>query len=323
MPLSLAGRFTLLAAIFIFMKVPYRLGAAEIKDFEIQYIADASSALVSFEAGAIDLMSIPAEMVASIQDSGNFNTARCTPKHTAIIALNNTVKPLDNKLVRQALSYACDKEAMALVAYEGQATIARLQANTDCFGVDFSEAPDISYNPEKAKELLAEAGYPDGINFADFGIHMDVIAGGYHEKIAQVFQKNLADIGCQIELVSTEIPDEKASTGDYAILNEGLSYRADFSYSKRHYGTLNGNVNWSRMEDEYVNEMFQKGDLETDPEKRKEIYRELIAYIVDYCPSIPIFHKSSVYGWAKDIDGVQIFGDSARPYYVYEWKWAN
>jgi len=152
---------------------------------------------------------------------------------------------------------------------------------------------------------------------------MDVIAGGYHEKIAQVFQKNLADIGCQIELVSTEIPDEKAASGDYAILNEGMSYRTDFSYNKKHYGTIGGSENWFRMEDEYVNEMFQKGDLETDPEKRKEIYRELIAYIVDYCPNIPIFHKSSVYGWSKDIDGVQIYSDSSRPYYVYEWKWAN
>ena len=303
-------------------KEDYRLGAAEIKDFEIQYVADASSALVSFEAGALDLMAIPAEMVTSIQDSGKFNTERSTPMHTAIIALNNTVAPLDNKLVRQALSYACNKEAMVMVAYEGQADVARLQANTNCFGVDFSEAPDISYNPEKAKELLAEAGYPDGLNFADFGIHMDVIAGGYHEKIAQVFQQNLADIGVTLELVSTEIPDEKAASGDYAILNEGMSYRADFSYNKRHYGSIDGYTNWFRMEDEYVNEMFIKGDLETDPEKRKDIYRELIAYIVDYCPNIPVFHKSSVYGWSKDIDGVQIYDNSARPYFVYEWKWA-
>lgn len=298
----------------------YRLGAAKVKDLEIRYVGDDSSALVSFEAGAIDVMSIPSAMVESIKSNPKFDTQNSTPKHTAIIALNTTVAPLDNKLVRQALSYAANKEAMVEVAYEGLAVVARLQAGLNSFGVDFSDSPDISYNPEKAKELLAQAGYPNGINFTELGIHMDVIAGGYHEKIAQVFQQNLSDIGCQIELVSTEIPDEKADTGDFVIMNEGLSYRADFSYNKMQY-TTGGSTNWSQMSDPYVDEMFAKGDVETDPNVRKDIYRELIAYLVDYCPSIPIFHKSSCYGWNAELEGVQIYDDSARPWFAYEWSW--
>lgn len=298
----------------------YRLGVAKVKDLEIRYVGDDSSALVSFEAGAIDVMAIPSAMVESIKSNSKFGTQNSTPKHTAIIALNTTVAPLDNKLVRQALSYAVDKQAMVEVAYEGLAEVARLQAGLNSFGVDFSEAPDISYNPEKAKALLAQAGYPDGINFTEMGIHMDVIAGGYHEKIAQVFQQNLSDIGCQIELISTEIPDEKADAGDFVIMNEGLSYRADFSYNKMQY-TTGGSTNWSQMSDPYVDEMFAKGDKETNPEKRKEIYRELIAYLVDYCPSIPIFHKSSCYGWNAELEGVQIYDDASRPWFAYEWNW--
>ncbi|MBQ1484776.1 MAG: ABC transporter substrate-binding protein [Firmicutes bacterium] len=300
----------------------YRKGAPDIKDIEIKYISDSSSALVSFESGAIDFMEIPSESVESIQSNDKYNTEYSQMMHTAIIALNTTVPPLDNKLVRQALTYGTDKENIIKIAYSGMAEVARIQAGTNCFGVDFSKATDFSYNPEKAKELLAEAGFPNGLDFADYGIHMDVIAGGYHEKVAQVWQKNMEDIGVKIELISTESPDEKADAGDYAIMNEGLSYRADFSFNKRHY-TTGGSTNWSRISDPYIDEMFAKGDVETDPEKRKEIYRDLVAYIVDLCPSIPYMHRNKCYAWPKDIEIDQLYNDANRPYVCYEWHWAE
>ena len=170
-------------------------------------------------------MDVVPSMVGTLLENPNFNHDLRQPLNTSVISVNTTVPPLDNKLVRQALTYACDKQSMIDIAYEGYAVPARLQANTNCFGVDFSDATDFSYNPEKAKELLAEAGYPDGFDFADFGITMDVLGGSFHEKIAQVFQQNLADIGVKLELRNTATPDEDAQSGNFALMNQGLSYR--------------------------------------------------------------------------------------------------
>lgn len=299
----------------------YRLEPAAIKDVELRYISDASSAVIALEAGEVHFMDVVPSMVGTLLENPNFNHDLRQPLNTSVISVNTTVPPLDNKLVRQALTYACDKQSMIDIAYEGYAVPARLQANTNCFGVDFSDATDFSYNPEKAKELLAEAGYPDGFDFADFGITMDVLGGSFHEKIAQVFQQNLADIGVKLELRNTATPDEDAQSGNFALMNQGLSYRADFSYNVCHYGTVGlGGNNFSQMSDPWVDEMFKKGELETDPEKRKAIYKELIEYLVDYCPSIPIFHRQMIYVWAKDLNAVA-HDSTVHPYYIYEWSW--
>jgi len=306
---------------FLVANEDYRTGAPAIKNAEIRYISDSASAAVSFEAGEITIMDVPIAQAQVLIDSGKYNYQLVAPLHTAVIVFNVTVPPFDNKLIRQAFSYAADKETMIQVAREGFGQVARIQAGTNCFGVDFSLAEDISYNPEKAKALLAEAGYPDGMDLADFGVVFKTIAGGYHEKIAQVFQQNLADIGVKVEIISTETPDEDAAAGDFAIMNEGLSYRADFSHNQSQYTTKAiGSANFSQMSDPYVDEMFEKGDLETDPEVRKQIYRELIAYIIDYCPSIPIMHRQSIYMWDKNLNA-SVYDNAARPYRIYEWSW--
>ena len=222
------------------------------------------------------------------------------------------------------MTYAVDKKSIITIAYENCAVPARLQASdTNCFGVDFSDATDFSYNPEKAKELLAEAGYPNGLNFADYGIQMDVLGGTYMEKAAQVMQQNFADVGITIELRNTSTPDEDAESGNFALMTQTLSYRADFSYNVCHYGSVGiGGNNFCQMKDAWVDEMFAKAESEQDEEVRKDIYRELIAYLVDYCPSIPLFHHELVYVWNSQLNAT-VHDSSVHPYYCYEWSWKN
>ena len=59
---------------------------------------------------------------------------------------------------------------------------------------------------------------------------MDIIAGGYFEKFAQVFQQNLADIGCKIELRASETYSTDAASGNYAIMTQGMTFQYDASY---------------------------------------------------------------------------------------------
>jgi len=238
--------------------------------------------------------------------------------------MNTKVPPFDNKLVRQAFSCAADKQSIITIAYEGFGTEAKLQAYTNSFGVDLNGIPDFSYNPEKAKALLAEAGYPNGIDLGkEFGIKMLTIPGTFHEKVGQVYQKNLADIGVVVELQNTQTPDEDVESGNFAIMNQGATYRSDFSYNEANYGTVGiGGNNYSQYSDPWIDEMFAKAAAETDPEQRKVIYKELIDYIVDLCLGIPVFHKQEIYVWSKNLNA-KAHDSGMFPFFCYEWSWVE
>ncbi|MDM8533257.1 ABC transporter substrate-binding protein [Clostridiaceae bacterium HSG29] len=300
----------------------YRLATAEIKSVELRYMSDSSSAVVSLETGDIDFMSVPPVMAGSFEGKDGFTTKRTLPFYTAVIAMNTKVEPFGDKLIRQAFSYAADKQSIIDIAYEGFGTEAKLQAYTNSFGVDLTDVEDFSYNPEKAKAVLAEAGYPDGMNLTEeFGVKLLTIPGTFHEKVGQVFQNNLADIGVVVELQNTQTPDEDVESGNFAIMNQGATYRTDFSYNECNYGSIGiGGNNYSQMNEPYVDEMFTKGAIETDPEKRQVIYKELIEWLVDYCPGIPVFHKQEIYVWNEELNA-DAHNSGMFPFFVYEWSW--
>lgn len=302
----------------------YRLEPAAIPNVEIRYVSDTSTATVQLETGEIDVMKVEPTQMESIEGNDKFEVKEVPTLKTAVFAINCTVEPLDNKLVRQALNYACDKQTIIDVAYEGYATPAQLQASdTNCFGVDFSDAEEVTYDPEHAKELLAEAGYPDGLNLSDYGVVLDVMGGTYLEKAAQIYQQNLADIGVTIELRNTSTPDEDAESGNFSMMTQTLSYRADFSYNVCQYGTSGiGGNNFSQLSDPYIDEMFAKAESETDQAKRQDMYRELIAYIIDQAPSVPIFHHELIYAWSDRLNCV-VHESTVHPYYIYEWSFAD
>lgn len=301
----------------------YWQGEAEIKTAVMRCITDSTTAVVAFEAGELDFMQVyNTSSYQPLADTGLYNTALKTTMHTAFITMNNEVAPFDNKLVRQALTYAMDKDAMIQVAYEGLAQPARMQAAESCFGVNFADCPDYSYDLEKAKSLLAEAGYPNGINFKDdFNIVMDVIGGSYHEKLAQVFQQSLAEIGVVLELRASETYSEDCATGNFAISNQGQTFTSDMSYLVSQYGTSGiGSKNYSRFSNARVDELFALADQETDQEQRKVYYKEICEIVTDECPSLCAFHKQIPYVWAKDLNANPHLS-SPHPYYIYEWSW--
>ena len=301
----------------------YWRGEAAIKEATLRCITDATTAAVSFEAGELDFMQVyNISAYQPLVDAGLYNTDLVTTQHTAYITMNMEVAPFDDKLVRQALTYAIDKDSMIAIAYEGLAEPARMQADESCFGVDFSDCPVYEYDLDKAKELLAKAGYPDGIDFAeDFGITMDVIGGSYHEKIAQVFQQSLAQIGCDLELRASETYSEDTATGNFAISNQGQTFTSDMSYLVSLYGTAGiGSKNYSRFSNARVDELFELADQTTDEAERAAYYKEICEIVTDECPSLCVFHKQIPYAWNKNLNAVPHLS-SPHPYYIYEWSW--
>ena len=294
----------------------YWKGEASIKTANFKVITEATTASVSFESGDLDLFfCYNTSAYAPLAETGKYNTELVAQRHTAVILLNNQVAPLDNKLVRQALSHATDRETMIAIAYDGLAAPTYLSANPTCFGVSEDQFYNhYEYDLEKAKALLAEAGYPNGLDLGE----MTIIGGSYHEKYAQVWQQSLAQIGVTVELVASESADADTSAGDYVTATMGESFTSDFAIATKFYS---GNASTkTQYNNPVVTELFEKAAVEMDSEKRLEYSRELIDIVFEECPNIPIFNKQVPWVWDKDLS-VSLRSEASRPYYVYEMKW--
>ncbi|TNC24433.1 peptide ABC transporter substrate-binding protein [Amycolatopsis alkalitolerans] len=165
-------------------------------------LPDPSARVASLRADEVDMIAVPPpDSVASLQQSG-FQLSEGAPPHVWYLSFNFNDPILKNKLVRQAINLAIDRQGMATnllkdtvkPAYDVQAPAnAAYVENTDAYG----------YNPDKAKQLLAEAGYPNG-----FSTQMMTSVDGSGQIIpvpmAEYIQQNLAKVGIQIKLQTSE-----------------------------------------------------------------------------------------------------------------------
>lgn len=292
----------------------YWRGKASIQDVLFKVITEGTTAVVAFESGDLDFMfCYNVSAFAPLEASGLYNTALTPTYHTANILLNNKVTPLDNKLVRQALSHATDRETMIKVAYEGLAQPTYLMANTATFGVNKDKFYNhYEYDLEKAKALLAQAGYPNGLDLGK----MTVISGSYHEKYAQVWQESLSQIGVTIKLEGSESVVADCVAHNYVMATMGNGFTSDFAYNSDHYVP----DNMANYDNLVVTDLFAKAAKELDSNKRLKYYDEIIDIIFDECPNIPIFNKEIPWVWNKKLNAKPHL-NSGHPYYVYEMSW--
>src|SRR5699024_10612742 len=119
------------------------------------------------------------------------------------LGMTVTRPPFDQKEVRQALNYAIDKESIVDAFYEGRANVAANPMPEIIEGYNAHIDP-YPYDPEKAKELLDEAGYEDGFEMELWAMPEPRPYMPDGQKIAEAIQKNLADVDIDAKIVSHE-----------------------------------------------------------------------------------------------------------------------
>lgn len=175
---------------------------AHIKNVTLKVIADSDAIVMNLEGGAVDMMArVSTAQAAALSDK--FELLEGTMNLVQGMYLNNAVAPFDNELVRQALSYAVDKQEILDFVSEGKGTPVG-SSMFPAFGKYYLEELNNVYptDVEKAKALLAEAGYPDGFTFtvkvpSNYQQHVDT---------AQVLAEQYKKIGvtANIELIEWE-----------------------------------------------------------------------------------------------------------------------
>ena len=307
----------------------YYRGEARMKTATYQILGDNNTIVVGFEAGDIDFITVPTASWANISTNSNYNSYLAPTAHSSFFEVNiHNNDALSNKLVRQALSYAIDRESMVIAAYDGIAdpgySLANYKTVFGGFSPEELTAAGINayeYNPEKAKALLAEAGYPNGV---DVGTIL-TINSSYWEKMSTIFQANLEAIGvtCKIELADSAACRARRKALDYNLATTGSNITPDAGYYYSYLRYVDpadyGKATELCCDNKELEEAFLTAKGETNPEKRKAAFLEWNRITQDGMYIIPTFYKSTPYAYQKDLVCDQINNNF---YHIYEFHWA-
>jgi len=299
----------------------YYLGEASIKEIYYVPITDASAGLITFESGSLDWYIAPIADWDGLVANSKHNTELVAANHISYVVLNHLNAPLDNDNLRRAIAYAIDKEAMNMACFNGLAVNADFMVRGTNTGAP-TNGIVYNYDPDKARELLAEAGIAEGTNIGT----INCSAGGYFEKMAQVLQDNLAAVGLvtDIQRLDSATNLEMARRYQFDLLTTGFAANGDFDSWKMYTHTdfvgtfYNKYDEGDKFDWEYMNSLWEAGVATADVKERVEIYTELNDWIADTATQIPIFHRVLPYVWTTDLNVPVNYPNYPL---IYEWSW--
>lgn len=223
------------------------------------------------------------------------------------LGMTVTREPFGDKLVRQAFNHAIDRQAIIDAFFEGAAEPAKnpLPPSIPAYN---DSIEGYEYDPEKAKELLAEAGYPDGFEMELWAMPVPRPYMPDGAKVAEVIQKNLADIGVTAEIVSYEWATylEKASKGEadaFLLGWTGDNGDADnFIYALLDGDNIGSN-NYTYYDNAELHDILIEAQTEVDEDTRNELYAKAQEIIHEDAPWVPLAHSTPLLAGSADITG--------------------
>ena len=266
------------------------------------------NAFLKLQLGEVDLLGDylpPAEVVRTKADPAWSENVISTPMiATQYLFLNTKMKPLDNVTVRQAISWAINREKLVkLIAGQG---VPLYQFYPPGMPGHVEGKKYYGYDPDKAKQLLAEAGFPDGIS----GLTLYSTNGDPYPKLMQSIQADLSTIGikAEVKLMTDATYYSLASTPNKATMG-GWSWYMDFPdpfdwvalYSKSN--AVEGGMNVSYWWSQTTEDLTAEAQASTDAAARIAKYEEVQAAIMEEAPYVTLYAPVVTTMFSKNVGG--------------------
>ncbi len=276
---------------------------------DIKVIAEDSARAMMLKTGDADIAAnIPSVLVEELESDPNVAIQMVPGYRTIYLGLNFQNEKLSDLKVREALDYAIDRDAIISGILGGYATY----PSTGVISSAIQNAKpgigdDYKYDPEKAKQLLAEAGYPNG-----FTIKISTPEGRYamDRQVAEAVQAMLSQVGitAEVNVLDWGAYTEAMSAGNTEIflLGKGCAtgdLAQDLIYNYR-TGELQNYTFYSNPEYDAICEEQQRT---ADEEKRKELLYEMQDIIHNDRASIILYYENQTFGSGANVEGLVIY----------------
>lgn len=276
---------------------------------------DPEVALLRVERGELDMLGdpIPGPDFIRIKNDPKFANQLVSgvDPETSYITLNTHIKPFNNLKVRQALEYAIDKQRVVKIL-NGRGIVANQVLPPTMAGYDTSYK-GYSYNPSRAKKMLANAGYPHGFSTTLYTLNVDP-----QPRIAQSFQQDLAQVGVKVRIVplaSATIINTAGTPNKAPMVWSGaLAWTEDFPDPSDFYSSIlscssavQGGWNWPFLCNKTLDAQANRLLGMTNRPARLAGYKSLFRQVMEQAVWIPvnndvryILHTPQVHGQPHD-----------------------
>ena len=275
-------------------------------------IVEGQARLTELLTGSLDLIvDVPPDFLGQIAQSPKTTLLMQVGAHVWYLGINNQKKPFDDKRVRQALNYAVNKEAIVRDVLKGTGSLSRGPVLPSTWGADPGLKP-YPYDPERAKKLLAEAGYPSGFSTT---LWVPESGSGMQSPVpmSTVIQSNLKAVGITVALQTMEWGAylAKLRTKEQELF--ALSWMAGnedpdmVMYPLLHSSQWTpAGPNRALYKNERFDELLHQARLTTDQGKRAALYREAQRILVEDPPWIFIDHEIQTAAHSKRVQGFKL-----------------
>lgn len=295
---------------------------AKVDEVVFRVIPDNGARFMELQAGTIDLMAdLNPQDIGTAEGDDSLQVIRRPSMNVAYLAMNTAKEgPLADKLVRQAINLAVNKEELVSL-YEGIGEAAKNPIPPSLWGYN-DEIEDYGYDVEQAKALLAEAGYPDG-----FDITLNTFSNPrpympQPKVTAQAIQEMLAEVNINVEIIESDWDTHLAATenGDHEMAF--LGWTGDngdpdnFLYVllDKDNAKVGSAGNIAFYQNDELHDILKAAQVEMDQDVRTELYMQAQEIIHEDAPWLPIAHttpalaaKSSIVNYVPHPTGSEPF----------------
>ena len=275
----------------------------------VKFVPEANSRMIMLETGEIDLARdlLPLDF-KKISEDTKFTTVEVETPSNMFLGFDLRNELLADKRVRQAIAYAINNEDLVKTVFNGSASVATSPVPKITTGHN-ENSNNYPQNIEKAKQLLAEAGYPNGFN-----IELFVSEDNQRIDMAVIIQDNLKKIGINAEIKTFQWAAYVSTIENPNIIKPLFIMSWNISnddpdevlYPLYHSSQIDAHTNVVFYKNEKFDNLISEARETTDKEKRIELYKKAQDIIQEELPHYAILYPMQNFAYKKSIKGIEV-----------------
>lgn len=303
-------------------------GPPQIQRVTILPVKDPTSRQMQLEAGKVHLITgVMLENVERLKLNRAVQVVTQPGMNIGYLALNNQAKPFDQPLVRQAIAHAIERREIALALYRGLAEVAHSHLPPMIWGQ--AKVQPYDYNPEKARQLLAQAGYPDGFDSELW--YMSAARPYYPEPkvIGECLQAMLAEVGIRVDLKAVDWGSylELVGKGQHKMALGGwIGDTGDpdnYLYvmlDDNNVDPQRGGSNLCLFKNPETHRLLVQARQIVDQVEREKLYQQAQLILHEQAPSLPLIHAHQVGAHHPSLEGFRLHPTGTLVLQYLRWK---